>query len=39
MVDHLAYIARQRIEIARETARRVAAEAAVATAPKASRPR
>jgi hypothetical protein len=29
MVDHLAYVARQRIEIARETARRVAAESAV----------
>ena len=32
VVDHLAYVARQRIEIARETARRVAAEAVVETA-------
>ncbi|HUQ29522.1 MAG TPA: DUF4398 domain-containing protein [Usitatibacter sp.] len=29
MVDHLAYVALQRIEIARETARRVAAEPAL----------
>jgi hypothetical protein len=36
IVDHLAYVAKQRIEIARETARRMAAEAAVATARKVS---
>jgi hypothetical protein len=32
VVDHLAYVARQRVEIARETARRAAAEAAIASA-------
>jgi len=35
VVDHLAYVASQRIEIARETARRVAAEARMAGADRA----
>jgi hypothetical protein len=38
VVDHLAYVARQRIEIARETARRVAAETVVETALKEREP-